>query len=320
LLNCSSAHVGELELICGRQRLLLPLPAGKAINRATFDSKLLHSAASADVVILNGFPATVKPEVHGNVRIVTISHRGHRTAFSGRVVVVADGLARSSMRHLPEFAASIKFNSRVGVGATIYDAAESLPGERIMMVVSRHAYVGISRVDEHRVNVAAAIAPFNLSTVTPAEAVARILATASVVAPDKLRAATWRGTPALTSRPRRVAGDRIFLIGDAGGYVEPFTGEGMAAAIESALAVTPLVVRGAREWNTALPAAWEATHRRVVRDRQHTSRRLSWALRRPWATAASIGVCRMLPSLATSIIAKTNATSNLELSHFVGTS
>ena len=44
-----------------------------------------------------------------------------------------------------------------------------------------------------------------------------------------------RGAPVLTRRRERVeARGRVFVIGDAAGYVEPFTGEGMSWAIEHA--------------------------------------------------------------------------------------
>ena len=36
----------------------------------------------------------------------------------------------------------------------------------------------------------------------------------------------WSGTPPLTTVPRWNAAERLFVMGDAAGYVEPFTGEG----------------------------------------------------------------------------------------------
>ena len=41
----------------------------------------------------------------------------------------------------------------------------------------------------------------------------------------------WHGTPGLTRRTRPLARDRLFYLGDAAGYVEPFTGEGIAWAL-----------------------------------------------------------------------------------------
>ena len=58
--------------------------------------------------------------------------------------------------------------------------------------------------------------------------VAEILQQAQLPLPDGLVEAPWRGTPLLTRRSAHRAGTRIFALGDATGYVEPFTGEGMA--------------------------------------------------------------------------------------------
>ena len=48
------------------------------------------------------------------------------------------------------------------------------------------------------------------------------------------RGRQWRGTPPLTRRAPSLAAERVFVLGDAAGYVEPFTGEGMAWALASA--------------------------------------------------------------------------------------
>jgi 2-polyprenyl-6-methoxyphenol hydroxylase-like FAD-dependent oxidoreductase len=69
----------------------------------------------------------------------------------------------------------------------------------------------------------------------------RTLAVAAGVATHALFVLTvWRLVPSLTRRPKRVAEERLFLIGDAAGYVEPITGEGMLWAIMSACAIAPL--------------------------------------------------------------------------------
>ena len=74
----------------------------------------------------------------------------------------------------------------------------------------------------------------------------------------RLVARDWHGTPPLTSRPGRVAAERLFVIGDASGYVEPFSGEGMATALETALAVAPLADRSsARSGSPSLVDRWE---------------------------------------------------------------
>jgi len=130
--------------------------------------------------------------------------------------------------------------------------------------------------------------------------------TAGVTIPRGLDEARWHGTPLLTSRPRLVTGDRLFVIGDASGYVEPFTGEGISSAFESAQAVASLLASADAEWNPSLAVLWEETHRNAVRSRQTTCRVLSWILRHPSAVAASLAVCRTFPKVAQSVISHLN--------------
>jgi 2-polyprenyl-6-methoxyphenol hydroxylase-like FAD-dependent oxidoreductase len=179
------------------------------------------------------------------------------------------------------------------------------------MVLSRHGYVGISRVREHQFNVAAAVDRRVLLRSTPAKIVASILADAGISFPADLMSAHWRGTPPLTSKPKHVAVERVLLIGDAGGYIEPFTGEGMAFALEAAAAITPLVLQAVQSWTPAIAESWEMLHRQMVRDRQRTCQQLAWILRRPWAAALTLGICRVLPGIAERMVERTNHPTNL---------
>jgi 2-polyprenyl-6-methoxyphenol hydroxylase-like FAD-dependent oxidoreductase len=134
----------------------------------------------------------------------------------------------------------------------------------------------------------------------------RFLREACIDLPMDLNSGSWRGTPLLTSRPRRVASHRIFLIGDASGYVEPFTGEGIASALETAIAVALFAAESVNGWNIGLAARWTRLHQRIVIDRQQICRQLSWVLRRPWAASAAVHCCRIFPGVANRLIAKTS--------------
>jgi flavin-dependent dehydrogenase len=224
------------------------------------------------------------------------------------------------VRQLPEFAGSAKLDSRVGIGTAVTVNENTLPANQITMAVSSHGYVGISRISHDRFNVAAAIDPAALAQVSPAKIAAEILENAGIPATPALTRARWRGTPPLSSRPLHVSSERVFLIGDAAGYVEPFTGEGMATAFESAVAVMPLVIEAASSWDPSLAGRWDTLHRQIVRDRQFTCKQLAWILRRPWAAFAALGMCRMLPGLAHRVIAKVTVPSTLCTSRGVGPS
>lgn len=83
-------------------------------------------------------------------------------------------------------------------------------------------------------------------------AAARLVREAGWPAPELFAELSWRGTPALTRRRTRISEERVFVLGDAAGYVEPFTGEGMAWALASGAAVAPLAARAVGEWRPEL--------------------------------------------------------------------
>jgi menaquinone-9 beta-reductase len=108
----------------------------------------------------------------------------------------------------------------------------------------------------------------------------------------------WQGTPPLTTVPQSNASERLFVIGDAAGYVEPFTGEGMAAALEQSIAVLPLVEAGVREWRSELATAWQTHHRTEFRKRQRVCRMASVILQRRWLSNSALNLLRAFPRVA----------------------
>jgi menaquinone-9 beta-reductase len=104
----------------------------------------------------------------------------------------------------------------------------------------------------------------------------------------------WRGTPSLTRWAVRPAAPRLLALGDAAGYVEPFSGEGMACALATAEAVVPFALG---EWNPRTADAWTAWHRRTGPQRQRFIRAAAWVLRRPTLAGAAIGLLGHFPAV-----------------------
>ncbi len=304
--GCPERDVSQLEMIRGNQRTRFDLPHGRIICRSTFDAALVESARIAGATISTGTPATVESGNNDAYRSISASCEGARHNLKSRFVICADGLSRSSVRHISEFASITDVNSRVGIGAVLVGDIDICPVGQITMTVARHGYVGISHINFQQFNVAATVDRELLSHASPREVVSALLRESGIVMPADARNSNWRGTPFLTSRPKRVASDRIILIGDAAGYVEPFTGEGMAAAFEAAVAATPLAIQAAKSWTSSIADRWEMLHWQLVRERQRTCRQLAWILRRPWASFAAINFCRMAPGVANRLIAKTS--------------
>jgi flavin-dependent dehydrogenase len=176
------------------------------------------------------------------------------------------------------------------------------------MAVARGGYVGLTRMEDDRPLVGAALdAAFVRECRGLGNATAAIWAHAGFAQVDAIAAATWRGTPELSRRRACVAAERIFVVGDAAKYVEPFTGEGMAWALESARAVAPLAARAAVEWRPELARLWSAEHARLHLRRRGVCWLITRALRWPKITNFAVAALSRKPVLAAPVIRGLNA-------------
>jgi flavin-dependent dehydrogenase len=175
------------------------------------------------------------------------------------------------------------------------------------MAVARSGYVGLTRLEQGVLNVAASFdRSFLAHHGSPRAAADAVLAEAGFPAIPELEKTRWKGTPGLTRRVRPVATDRVFLIGDACGYVEPFTGEGMAWAFLSAQAVIPLALRGIEQWEPALAREWEAAYRHRIVRRQRLCHGMASLLRHPRLMRGVFEFALRVPAAARWLIGRVN--------------
>src|SRR5690606_4591885 len=150
-----------------------------------------------------------------------------------------------------------------GLGCNLPDAPASYEAGAIYMAVCREGYVGQVLLEDGRLNVAAAVQP-RLAQRDIGPAILEIIERAGLPAARELATASWKGTPLLTRNPAALCAERVLRLGDAAGYVEPFTGEGIGWAMKSALAAVPIVLQAQRQWNAELQADWQVEYRKAV--------------------------------------------------------
>jgi 2-polyprenyl-6-methoxyphenol hydroxylase-like FAD-dependent oxidoreductase len=154
-------------------------------------------------------------------------------------------------------------------------------------------------------------AAFDLAAVRqaggPGALAAKVLGEVGLTVPLLLADASWHGTGPLTTRRARVAGERLFVLGDAAGYVEPFTGEGMAWALRSAVAVAPLALAAIHDWQPNLGRRWVSLQRTIVGRRQRVCRVLTSLLRYPTLAAAGAKALGRFPWLAAPLLRSLNS-------------
>jgi flavin-dependent dehydrogenase len=276
-----------------QSQAFLPLE-GLSLSRDALDPALIEAAQQVGAQFLPGTQAKlgVATPTH---RIVHLNGDDVRA----RVVIAADGLNGRLASAVEEFESPASATARIGAGATLTDFPVSYASGTIFMATGQGGYIGLVVLEDGTLDVAAAFDPPAVKAAGSLGLLAEaILHEAGFEAIPGLATAAWKGTPALTRTPTRIAGERWFAVGDASGYVEPFTGEGMAWAINGALALIPLVADACRAWNPALTIQWHSLHRAKIGRRQRTCRLLARALRSPWAMMFLVRALRWCPGLA----------------------
>ncbi|HEY2149036.1 MAG TPA: hypothetical protein VGH32_13940, partial [Pirellulales bacterium] len=236
-------------------------------------------------------------------RIIELSNDRESVPATAKIVIAADGLGGSFLNGSREFRRIAARDSLIGAGVVLARAPVDYCRGTIYMAVGRGGYVGQVMLENGALDVAAALDRRVLAGGgNQAEAARRIVERAGLPWPNELSRLKWHGTPPLTRRLAHVAAPRVFVVGDAGAYVEPFTGEGMTWAMLTGAAVAPIACEAIDGDPQRAAERWESTHRRLLGRRMFVCRALCRLLRSERLTGAAIGLAERWPWLASPLM------------------
>ena len=287
----------------------LALPNGFALSRERFDQALINAAIKAGATARFRVTAQVGTASPG-YRSVSLKDRqsGATSHVKARVVLVAAGLTQRCLPQNEAGQSSIRQQSRHGAGCVVDDDSHHYPAGAIHMAIGDRGYVGLVRREDGLLNLAGAFDRDALSQGQGAiDAAQHVLNQAGFPVPAALQQGQrWQLTAALSRSSDVVAGERFLLMGDAAGYVEPFTGEGMAWALTAGAAAAPFVLEGLDRWTEDLETRWKTTLQRHIGRRQTVCRALSSVLKRQSPTALLFELVNRWPAMAEQIISNLN--------------
>jgi len=306
----------RVRLVAAGQEALITMPAGATVSRESLDTALVEAAIAAGVAWLPTLNVTAIDVAGDGIASVEARPAGAGPVHvRTRCVVIAAGLTdairvtRGGEAAAGGAAARRRAAARrIGIGATLSAAAADLSAGELVMAVSRGGYVGIVRLEDGRIDVAAAVAPAVVAAAgSPAAAITEVLAAAggpagSLVDADAIHSAHVRATPPLTHRSALTAGgcDAVLRLGDAAAYVEPFTGEGIGWALASArvfadaAAGTACPATRAARYRSGHTAAFTARHARC--------RGVALAVRHPRLIVGVVRMARIAPRVAAGVL------------------
>lgn len=262
---------------------------GLLLERHRFDQLLLDRAALAGAEIRQPASARI---VRRDERGVTVEVReadGVAEVRSG-LVVGADGL-RSKVAAAAGLPGSRRRSGRkYGFSFDVQvPAASRIEPGAIEMFVTEAGYLGVVRQGSRTLHLAGLVAPSSgrgpRDPLRFTERVARrfrVLRDLSLDRLERLEVTPVVAAGPMPSCPRRVANRWAVLVGDAAGYVEPFTGEGMSCAIDGADALAESL-EGVRpgQWSGAAARRYHRAWSRRIGRRQRLCAAVAWTLQRP---------------------------------------
>ena len=246
------------------------------LSRIKLDALLLDRAKAAGVEVRERAHVRDVLVERGRVVGVAATIGGVHEEPRAPLVVGADGRASVVSRALG-LDVENRFLRRTGLVAH-YRGVPGLDawGE---MHVHAHGYAGLAPLEDGLTNVAfvsdaAAVAarPGSLDAYFD-DGLDRMPDVAAKLA-DAERVGPIRGVGPMAHHTRRCAGDGFLLVGDAAGFLDPFTGEGVYEALKGALLAAPVASAALRAGDAS--AAALAPYRAARRRAFWAKRQVSW--------------------------------------------
>ncbi len=221
---------------------------GLALRRLHLDDIVLGAARAAGVRVVEGARVSALVTVQGRTVGVMSEEGGRRVVRRATLVIGADGLRSVVARRLG-LAAHAFWPRRVAFVAH-YRGVRGM-GRAGEMHVHADGYVGLADVGHGETNVAVVV-PASLARAAKGDAegffgrwlAARPQLTARLA--DAERVNDVRVTGPFASRARRAWSSGAALVGDAADFFDPFTGEGIYAALRGGELLAPFAAEAVR--------------------------------------------------------------------------
>jgi geranylgeranyl reductase family protein len=250
-----------------------------ALPRLQLDHALLRHALICGSLVQEGWRVTGVERTQASMLVQATNTRGQTATWQARVVVGADGLHSPVARSL-----GVRIRShwpyRLGL-VTHYADVDGFEvwGE---MHVGRGLYCGLAPLPQGRVNVGLVVPlawgkgrgipidVFFQRALEQLPAVARRLRRGRRIKPI-------RGMGPMTRHVERVAGFGYLLVGDAAGFFDPFTGEGIYRALHGA-ELAARVIDHALRTDSSAPCPDLSSYQRARRAEFTAKELLTWII------------------------------------------
>ncbi|MFN2315597.1 MAG: NAD(P)/FAD-dependent oxidoreductase [Gemmatimonadales bacterium] len=258
---------------------------GLSLPRLVLDQALVSAARGAGAEVREGTTVTDLVYQGGAVAGAVVRCGSETRVMRSRLVIGADGLRSVIARRLghrthgrPRRMAMV---AHVAGVRALADTAE--------MHVGRQGYVGLNPLGDGLANVAIVLPTATMASAVGRpeafffEALARFPEVAARVPGDGVVRRVMVTGP-FAARSHRITVDGAMLVGDAAEFFDPFTGEGICAALqggERAAVTAREALEGAGVATAARLAAYRSRRRQAFAGKWAVERMIGWAMHAP---------------------------------------
>jgi menaquinone-9 beta-reductase len=277
-----------------------PARYGIALARGPFDALLLDQARTCGADLMTG--ARVDDLVHEGGAVVGVRLQSG-DEFHAPLVIGADGLRSAVVRRLGLLRRRPRLRK---VALTAHVSGAELPPGTGILGLFPWGCAGVVRTSSDSANVAVVLDRAAARTIAgdPAGAFDRFAADIPWVRGARRRSAV------LTTGPfdwptRAVAAAGALLVGDAAGYFDPFTGQGIFRALRGARLAADIGDARLRDGNLTQDALqeYERRHREEFASATRLQRIIETGVARPTIFGAAVALLGAWPSLADRLVA-----------------
>ena len=279
---------------------------GLALPRLVLDQLLVEQACREGVALRTGFWVR-QPLLDGQrVEGVSGEQAQHQEIVRARLVIAADGVHSTLARRLG-LVQRVHWLRHVAL-VTHYAGVRPIQpwGEMFLMP---SGYIGLAPVSDTLVNVSVVVRAAHLAA---AQETSEAFFAQTVQAHPELRqrfAQAIRVKKLLTTGPMaqrtaRPQHDGILFIGDAAGFFDPFTGQGIYLALHSATLAAAMAHRAlcSADLSVRHLRSYFLAHRQAFRDKYRLSALIQLGLRVPWLANRVIDRLARRPTLADTVV------------------
>jgi geranylgeranyl reductase family protein len=273
---------------------------GFAVRRERFDRVLLERARESGVEVREGTRATGLLQRGGSVEGITAVNGGEPEALRARLVIGADGRRSVVARRLGLLREHRRLRKFAVRG--YWEGMQALE-ERGEMHGGGGGYCGVAPLSPTLANVTfvldrremvaagGGLETFYRRTLRRWPRIAERLETATLLSPP-------RAIGPLALESSRVSAPGALLVGDAAGFYDPFTGEGVTLALRSAELAAEVADRCLRAASLHVLREYDRVRHAATRHKFRFNRLLQVVVGRPWLANAAARRLARRPDLA----------------------